>query len=524
MLTLFISTFFSLTTGCMKSIESPEDKNVERPPNIILIVTDDMGYGDISPYGNPTARTPNFERMAQEGQKWTNFYVASPICTPSRAAILTGRLPVRLDLREDRERQVFFEDSTNGLQPSEVTIAEILKSVGYATAAIGKWHLGHLPQFLPTSQGFDSYFGIPYSNDMDAPGGLITPWKSQRNKDPSLVKIDLMREGANIDHWDVPLMNNEVVIERPADQWTLTQRYTEKAIEFIKNKREQPFFLYLAHSFPHIPLFAGENFWGKNAGGYYADVIEELDHSTGQIMESLESLGLDNDTLVIFTSDNGPWIGMMEFGGSAGALRGGKGSTYEGGMRVPGLFWGPGHIAPGVHTGIGSTLDLLPTIAFFANAVLPDDRTIDGVNLAGSLTQGKVSPRETVHFYRGEKDTMLPQENSHTANIVASSESGTNSRKLRQKLYAIRHGSFKLHFRSKGSFGVPDDGRNVISGPDYSDWGMDKKTIRHHNPPLLFNLDSDPGERYDVSANHPNVLRALKVLADAHTETISETR
>ena len=159
MLTFFISNFFLLTTGCIKSIESPEENNVERKPNIILIVTDDMGYGDISPYGNPTARTPNFERMAREGQKWTNFYVASPICTPSRAAILTGRLPVRLDLREDRERQVFFGDSTNGLQPSEVTIAEILKSVGYATAAIGKWHLGHLPQFLPTSQGFDSYFG-----------------------------------------------------------------------------------------------------------------------------------------------------------------------------------------------------------------------------------------------------------------------------------------------------------------------------------------------------------------------------
>ncbi len=262
-------------------------------PNVVIVFCDDLGYGDLGCYGHPTIRTPNLDRMAQEGQKWTNFYAAASVCTPSRAALLTGRLPIRNGMASDR-RRVLFPDSAGGLPPDEVTIAEALKPLGYATACVGKWHLGHLPQYLPTRQGFDSYFGIPYSNDMDrvadSPKGREAFW------DPK------------IEYWNVPLMRDERIVERPADQNTITKRYAEESVAFLRKNRDRPFFLYLAHSMPHVPLFTSDEFRGTSLRGLYGDVIEEIDWSVGRVLDTLRELKLDRKTLVVFTSDNGPWL------------------------------------------------------------------------------------------------------------------------------------------------------------------------------------------------------------------------
>ncbi|HKK11864.1 MAG TPA: sulfatase, partial [Flavobacteriaceae bacterium] len=287
-------------------------QNMDTNPNIIIIFVDDMGYGDLGCYGHPTIRTPQLDKMADEGMRFTQFYVAAAVCTPSRAGLLTGRYPVRTGLVEGiMRRDVLFPNDDNGLSPNEVTIAEVLKQKNYATMAIGKWHLGDLPKYLPTIQGFDSYYGIPYSNDMD-----YVPAKDGK---PG--------------YWNVPLMRNEKIIERPAEQHTLTQRYTKEAIKFIEDNKSRPFFLYLAHSMPHIPIYASSDFEGKSRRGLYGDVVEELDWSTGEILKTLRNLKLDKNTLVIFTSDNGPWLVQKQNGGSAGLLKEGKKTTWEGGMR-----------------------------------------------------------------------------------------------------------------------------------------------------------------------------------------------
>lgn len=315
-------------------------------PNVVVIFCDDLGYGDLACFGHPTIATPHLDRMAREGQKWTNFYAAAPVCTPSRAAILTGRLPIRTGMCSDT-RRVLFPDSAGGLQPEEVTIADALKSAGYATACVGKWHLGHLPQYLPTEQGFDSYFGIPYSNDMDRLADSPKGREAFLNPKP--------------EYFNVPLLRNKDEIERPADQYTITRRYTEEAVRFITAERTKPFFLYLAHNMPHVPLFSSPNFHDTSLRGLYGDVIEEIDWSVGQVLDALRRSSQAKNTLVLFTSDNGPWLIFDEQGGSAGLLRDGKGSTWEGGMREPTLFWWPGTIRPGVVRQIGSTLDMLPT-------------------------------------------------------------------------------------------------------------------------------------------------------------------
>jgi arylsulfatase A len=317
-------------------------QSARRPPNFVVIFCDDLGYGDVGSFGNPTIRTPNLDRMAAEGQRWTSFYSADSVCTPSRAALLTGRLPIRTGMFSDT-RRVLFPDSADGLPSTEITIAELLKIRGYSTAAIGKWHLGWQPEFLPMKQGFDSYFGIPYSNDMDA-----TFKFSSRDEYVKLMK-DPKRE-----YWNVPLLLNEKVVERPVDQTTITQRYTDEAIKFIGSNKNKPFFLYLAHSMPHMPLFRTKNFENRSARGLYGDVIEELDANVGRLLDTLRQLKLERNTLVVFTSDNGPWALFDEQGGSAGLLRGAKGGTYEGGMREPTIFWQPGTIKPGVVTVIGS--------------------------------------------------------------------------------------------------------------------------------------------------------------------------
>lgn len=369
----------------------------EKKPNVIIFFTDDQGYNDVGCFGSPLIKTPNLDQMADDGVRFTDFYSASSVCSPSRAALLTGCYPPRVGVPV-----VLWPASEDGLAKSEVTIADMLKQQGYATACIGKWHLGDKPEHLPTSQGFDFYYGIPYSNDMSI------------NRRFKLSETIVYNEGMNLDSlkeekWrggKVPLMQQDEVIEYPVDQTSLTKRYTQKALNFIREKKDSSFFLYLAHTMPHIPLYASPEFMGKSERGLYGDVIEELDWSMGQILKTLEDLDLDENTLVVFTSDNGPWNLKNDHGGSAFPLRGFKFDTYEGGMREPMIAQWKGKIPAGtVCSEIASTIDLFPTIAHITGAHLPD-RTIDGGNIYPLLISepGAQRPHEAFFYY---KDTTL---------------------------------------------------------------------------------------------------------------------
>ncbi len=425
-----------------------------KQPNFIIIFADDLGYGDLSTYGHPTIKTPNLDQMAAEGQKWTNFYVGASVCTPSRAALLTGRLPVRSGMASNKSR-VLFPNSVNGLPANEITLAEQLKKVGYSTACIGKWHLGHKEQYLPTNNGFDYYFGIPYSNDMDNIAAV--PYKDFW-KDPANIKI------AN---FNVPLLRNTKIIERPANQNTITKRYAEETISFIKKNKKQPFFIYLAHNLPHIPLFASKEFLGTSKRGLYGDVVQEIDHGIGEIIKTLKQEGLADNTVVVFTSDNGPWLSFGINGGSAGLLRAGKGMTWEGGMREPCIFWSPSKIKPAVVTDLGTTMDLFTTFSAMAGAAIPNDRIIDGVNLSTTLLQNKPSPRETVFYYRGTD------------------------------LFAVRVGDYKAHYITQGAYGMFGE-------------------REEHNPPLLYNLSVDPSEQYNVAKDHAAIINQINMTVKAH--------
>lgn len=424
-------------------------------PNFVVIFCDDLGYGDLGCFGHPTIKTPHLDRMANEGQRWTSFYVAASVCTPSRAGLITGRLPIRSGMCSDR-RRVLFPDSKGGLPASELTIPEALKQQGYATAAVGKWHLGHLKPFLPTSHGFDSYYGIPYSNDMDRVPG------SGNYRDALFKPL--------VKYFNVPLMQDEKIIERPADQTTITKRFTEKSVEFIKANKNKPFFLYLAHNLPHVPLFRSKAFEQKSLRGLYGDVIEEIDWSVGRILDTLRETGLDKNTLVIFTSDNGPWLPFKDHGGSAGLLREGKGSTWEGGMREPTIFWWPGKLKKGVVMDMGATLDLLPTFVSLAGGTLPTDRTFDGVDLSPALFGKAKSPRNHVIYYRGEQ------------------------------IYAVRLGKYKAHFITQGAY------------------GGEKKQV--HQTPLLYDLEVDPSEQWDIAKNHPDIIEKINNFTAAHKKTV----
>jgi arylsulfatase A len=349
-------------------------------PNIILINCDDLGYGDLGVYGSTTIKTPNLDRMAAEGLRLTDFYAGAPVCTPSRAALLTGRYP--------RNTEVLFPGSKTGLSPEVLTIPRLLKQAGYVTACIGKWHLGHLPQFLPTSHGFDSYFGIPYSNDMFLdPDARRLPEIEVPDDKPAMRGVGK----------SPPLMRDEVVVEFPIDQSTLTRRYTDEVIKQIEAAGDRPFFIYLAHTMPHTPLAASPAFRGKSDGGLYGDTVEEIDASTGEILAALVKHGVDRRTLVIFTSDNGPFVPKGGAspppswrGGSAGPLRQGKGTTYEGGMRVPLLAVWPGVIPAGVvRSEPTAMIDLLPTFAALIAAPVPAD--LPGIDL-GPLLRGAPLP------------------------------------------------------------------------------------------------------------------------------------
>ena len=427
-----------------------------RPPNIIVILADDQGYGDLGSYGHPTIRTPHIDRLAAEGQRWTSFY-AAPVCTPSRAQLMTGRLAIRTGLAAG----VLFPDSTGGLQPGEITIAEVLKARGYATAAVGKWHLGVLPEYLPTRQGFDSYFGIPYSNDMDWTGEPI----------PGVQRLDSFQNPL-IANFNVPLMRNDRIVERPADQTTITKRYTDEGIAFIKAHRSQPFFLYLAHNLPHVPLFRSKAFEGKSQRGLYGDVVEEIDANVGRVIAALRDLHIERQTLVVYMSDNGPWAPYKDQGGSAGLLRGAKGSTWEGGVRVPAIFWWPGTIRSSVATGIGSELDLLQTFASLAGARPPADRLLDGYDLSPTLRGDAPSPRQSLMYYSGAT------------------------------LSAVRRGSYKAHFSSPEPDAGADRGATAAAAPQ------------------LYNLDVDPSERFDIAGANAGVVAELRAMADEHKKTV----
>ncbi|NQV71483.1 sulfatase [bacterium] len=444
-----------LLFGCSGGVKSSEygAASADRSPNIVIIFADDLGYGDLGVYGHPTIRTPNLDRMASEGMKFTQFYAAASVCTPSRAGLMTGRLPIRSGMASDT-RRVLFPDSRLGIPSEEITIAEALKDRGYATAAIGKWHLGHLPPFLPTNNGFDSFFGIPYSNDMDQVGKGT--WRE--------VFVDPKTE-----NWNLPLMRNEEIIERPTDQNLLTKRYTEEAVGFIREHKAEPFFVYLAHSMVHVPLFRSEAFEDVSRRGLYGDVMEEIDWSVGQVMNALREEGLAENTLVFFTSDNGPWLVYETLGGSAGLLRGGKGMTWEGGMREPALAWWPGTIAAGqVSESVTSTMDFFPTALDLTGQKLATDRVYDGQSLLPILKgDTDLEIRDTYFYYRGAT------------------------------LYAVRKGPWKAHL--------------------ITEWAYQKDTKRTvHVIPLLYNLEHDPSEQFDVAYDYPDVLADIAAEIEEH--------
>jgi arylsulfatase A-like enzyme len=414
-------------------------------PNFVFIFTDDLGYGDLGCFGSQTIRTPHLDRLAREGRKFTSFLVASSVCSPSRAALLTGSYPKRTGVTA-----VLFPTSNYGLNPAEHTLADHLQAQGYATACFGKWHLGHHPETLPRRHGFDVYFGIPYSNDMNHPDNKGKPRGGVEG-------MDLLWNNpeSTLTQWQTPLLENEQIVELPVDQRTITRRCTERGLAFIRENRERPFFLYLPYSMPHIPLYVPDEVRDPDPRRAYINTIEHLDAEVGRVFDLLRELRLAENTYVIFTTDNGPWLPFKHHGGSAGPLRDGKMSQFEGGQRVPCIMWAPGRIPAGTETdGLASTLDLLPTVAALTRTPLPADLVIDGVDLSGLLHGQQDSPRNEFLYYKGAK------------------------------VVGIRQGHWKLLDPS----GNPQGGKN----------------------PLLFNLAEDLGEKHNLAEQEPERVQRLR--------------
>jgi arylsulfatase A len=439
----------SFITSLVATIASAAD----RPPNVVIVFADDLGYADVGCFGGKDLSTPNLDRMAAEGRKLTSFYVAQAVCSASRTALLTGCYPNRVGIFG-----ALGPASKNGIHDDEMLIAEVLKQRGYATAIYGKWHLGHHPQFLPTRHGFDDYFGLPYSNDM---------WP----KHPTAKFPDL------------PLMEAERILEYNPDQTQLTTWYTQRAVQFIERHRDEPFFVYLPHAMCHVPLFVSGKFAGRSPRGLFGDVIAEIDWSVGEILAALKRCGVDDNTLVIFTSDNGPWLSYGNHAGSAGPFREGKGTAWEGGVRVPFIARWPGKIPAGTtSTAMAATIDVLPTLAKLAGAELPK-RPIDGIDIWPALS-GPVtapSPRESYYYYWG------------------------------QELHAVRQGPWKLHFPHSYR-SLKEAGKDGQPGPY-----VEAKTEL-----ALYQLHEDAGERNNVAAQHPGIIAKLTALAEKARDDLGD--
>jgi arylsulfatase A-like enzyme len=443
---------FWLVVTCSARAESVERK---RPPNIVLILTVDQGYSDLSCYGSTRIKTPRIDRMASEGIRFTDFYAAASVCTPSRAAMLTGCYPTRVGMGEfpllpngkPWQTRVLYRNAPFGLDPQIPTLGKVLKSAGYATSCIGKWHLGDQKPFLPTSHGFDEYFGILYTPDMPP--------------------VDFVR--------------GETVVEQKIDINSVCQRYTSEAETFIRAHKDGPFFLFLSHTYPHVPLGASEQFKGKSARGLYGDACEEIDASTGRVLDVLKELNIDDHTLVIYTSDNGPWLSKGEAGGSAVPFRGGKGGSYEGGMREPCILRFPGKIPAGsVCREMATQMDFLPTLARLAGASAPTN--IDGKDITDLVMAraGAKTPHESFFYYVGDR------------------------------LHAVRSGKWKLK--------VPTTLQEEFSG--YAKLENPETEI----PRALFDLENDPGEQKSVLGDHPDVAKKLQAMIEWAREDIGDSR
>jgi len=455
-------------------------------PNIIVLLADDLGYGDLGSYGHPSIRTPQLDRLAQEGQRWTDFYAVAPVCSPSRGALMTGKLPVTSGLY-GRGQAVFFPGDAGGIPEQELTIAEALKGAGYDTAIFGKWHLGDASSALPTKHGFDEWLGLPYSNDMDWTIGMPTKEIIKAIKTGSLSLQEAMKTFAErknlfmnpkLEYWNVPLIRSQqgsksIIVEQPADQRMLTKRYTSEAVSYIERhaKSSKPFLLYVAYTMPHVPLFRSEEFAHRSKGGRYGDVVEEIDWSVGEIRNALEATGLEKNTLVVFSSDNGPWLLADHHAGSAGLLKQGKGTTYEGGMRVPGIFWWPGTIDPGVVGGIGSIMDIYATALSLAG-VDNSAATSNSIDLLPALL-GQPSSRDSLPYYRAGK------------------------------LYAFRKGNYKIHLITEGAYG---------SGGKYTELEQ----------ALLYHLGEDPAEQFDLATRRPAVLADMLAAVKLHKSELKQ--
>lgn len=444
----------SLSQACKrKKIEH------ERLPNIVLIFIDDLGYADVGCYGAMGYETPNIDHLAEQGMRFTSFYVAQAVCSASRAALLTGCYPNRIGIFG-----AYNDQAEVGINPDEETIAEILKKKGYAAACFGKWHLGHHHPFLPLQNGFDEFLGLPYSNDMWPVeyDGTALPEGHRKLRYPPLPLIE----------------GNEKIAEIRTleDQDTLTTRYTERAVRFIEKNKDRPFFLYVPHTMVHTPLGVSDKFRGKSQQGKFGDVMMEVDWSVGEILKTLAKHGLEDDTLVIFTSDNGPWMNFGKHAGSAGPLREGKGTSWEGGVRVPCIMRWPGHIPAGSECNrMAATMDVLPTLAAIAGAPLPV-RKIDGVNILPLLEgNADADPRDHLFYYYGKQ------------------------------LQAVRQGKWKLHFpHGYRSYEGVEPGKNGLPGPyAHGETGLE-----------LYDLERDVGERLDLAERYPDVVKRLTELGE----------
>jgi arylsulfatase A len=439
------------------------------PPNIVVIFIDDMGYADIGPFGAQGYATPNLDRMAREGRTFTDFYVTQAVCSASRAGLLTGCYNVRVSILG-----ALGPASQHGINAEEVTLAEICKQRDYATACYGKWHLGHHAKFLPMQHGFDDYFGLPYSNDMWPyhPGVAHLSMPERLKRWPHLPLIDKNK-----------VVNSQVTAE---DQEQLTTQYTERAVQFIESNKQRPFFLYLPHSMVHVPLYVSEKFRGKSKRGLFGDVVMEVDWSVGQILDTLRKHQLEDNTLVIFTADNGPWLSYGDHAGSAGPLREGKGTMFDGGCREPTIMWWPGKVPAGtVCNQPAMTIDILPTVAHLIGAELPK-HAIDGKNIWPLIdgTPDAASPHQAYGFYWG------------------------------RELQALRMGRWKLHFpHSYRTMAGRPGGRDGIP-TDYSQARIELS---------LFDLEKDPGETADVKDQHPDVVRRMQQLADKLREELGDS-